>query len=49
MADLTARGVEFTTGVEQAGFGRLTRFRIPGAGEMGLYQPRHPTAYDLPV
>jgi catechol 2,3-dioxygenase-like lactoylglutathione lyase family enzyme len=47
VADLQARGVEFTAPIEQAGFGMLTRFRVPGAGEMGLYQPRHPTAFDL--
>jgi hypothetical protein len=21
----------------------VTRFKIPGAGEMGLYEPRHPS------
>ena len=31
----------------QAGFGLLTSIRIPGGGEIGLYQPRHRTAYDL--
>ena len=47
VADLTAKGIEFTTPVEDQGFGLLTRLRIPGAGEVGLYQPKHPTAYDL--
>jgi catechol 2,3-dioxygenase-like lactoylglutathione lyase family enzyme len=47
VADLTAKGVEFTTDVESQGFGLLVRLRVPGAGEIGLYQPRHPTAYDL--
>jgi predicted enzyme related to lactoylglutathione lyase len=47
IADLESKGVEFTTGIEQAGFGQMTRLRVPGAGEIGLYQPRHPTAYDL--
>jgi hypothetical protein len=47
VAELTAKGVEFTGPVENQGFGRLTRFRVPGAGEIGLYQPRHPVAYDL--
>jgi len=46
-ADLAARGAEFATGIEVAGFGRTTRMRVPGAGEMLLYQPRHPVAYDL--
>jgi hypothetical protein len=47
VADLEARGVEFTGPIEDQGFGYLTRLRVPGAGEIGLYQPKHPTAYDL--
>jgi predicted enzyme related to lactoylglutathione lyase len=47
VAELQAKGVEFTTGIEQAGFGLMTRLRVPGAGEIGLYQPLHPVAYGL--
>ena len=47
VADLTKKGVEFTSPIENQGFGLLTRFRVPGAGEIGLYQPRHVTAYDI--
>jgi catechol 2,3-dioxygenase-like lactoylglutathione lyase family enzyme len=47
VADLTAKGVEFTTPVEDQGFGMLARLQVPGAGEIGLYQPKHPVAYDL--
>ena len=47
VTELAAKGVEFTAGIEQAGFGLTTRLRVPGAGEIGLYQPRHPVAYDL--
>jgi catechol 2,3-dioxygenase-like lactoylglutathione lyase family enzyme len=47
VADLTARGVEFTSPIENQGFGLLARLRVPGAGEIGIYQPRHPTAHDL--
>ncbi len=47
VADLMAQGVEFTTPIESQGFGLLVRLRVPGAGEIGLYQPRHPTAYDI--
>ena len=47
VAALTAKGVEFTGPVENQGFGLLTRLKVPGAGEIGLYQPRHATAYDL--
>ena len=46
MAELAARGAEFTTPVRQAGFGRATAIRIPGGGQIGLYQPSHKTAYD---
>jgi catechol 2,3-dioxygenase-like lactoylglutathione lyase family enzyme len=47
VAELESKGVEFTGGITDQGFGLMTRFRIPGAGEVGLYQPRHSTAYDL--
>ena len=47
VAGLAAKGVEFTTLVQDFGFGLLARLRVPGAGELGLYQPKHPTAYDL--
>lgn len=47
VADLTARGAEFTAPVTETRFGRLTRILVPGAGEIGLYQPSHATAYDL--
>ena len=47
VAELTSKGVEFTSEVENQGFGLLVRLSVPGAGEIGLYQPRHETAYDL--
>jgi predicted enzyme related to lactoylglutathione lyase len=47
VAELKARGVEFTSPIEEQGFGLLTRLRVPGAGEIGLYQPKHATAYEL--
>ena len=47
IADLTAKGAEFTAPVTEAGFGRRTSIRVPGGGEIGLYQPRHQTAYDI--
>jgi predicted enzyme related to lactoylglutathione lyase len=47
VADLTARGAEFTSPVTKTGFGLLTSLRVPGAGEIGLYEPSHRTAYDL--
>lgn len=44
---LTAKGVRFTEPVTDRGFGLMTALEVPGAGEIGLYEPRHPTAYDL--
>jgi len=43
MAELEAKGVEFVAPVTEAGFGRMTRMRVPGGGELGLYQPTHPS------
>jgi hypothetical protein len=47
VAELRAKGVDFLTAVEDRGFGLMTTMRVPGAGEVGLYEPKHPTAYDL--
>jgi hypothetical protein len=46
VAELTAEGVEFTKPVSDEGWGLITALRLPGGGELGLYEPRHPTAYD---
>jgi catechol 2,3-dioxygenase-like lactoylglutathione lyase family enzyme len=40
---LEARAVEFTGPVSDEGFGRLTYLRVPGFGELGLYEPHHPS------
>jgi catechol 2,3-dioxygenase-like lactoylglutathione lyase family enzyme len=39
--ELEAKGAEFTSPVEDQGFGLITRMKIPGAGEVSLYQPKH--------
>lgn len=41
-AELTAKGVEFTRPVQEARWGRVTALRLPGGGELALYEPRHP-------
>ena len=41
VAELEAKGVELTSPIIDAGFGRMTRLRVPGAGELGLYEPAH--------
>ena len=48
VAELAEKGVRFTSDVEQQGFGWVVGLDVPGAGSVGLYQPRHATAYDLP-
>lgn len=30
--------------VQEAAWGSLTRIRLPGGGDVGLYQPKHPLA-----
>ena len=45
--ELTAKGVEFAGPVSDQGFGLMTTLRLPGGGELGLYEPRHPTALSL--
>jgi catechol 2,3-dioxygenase-like lactoylglutathione lyase family enzyme len=47
MAELSAKGASFSGDVETASFGRTVKLRIPGAGDMVLYEPRHPEAYNL--
>ncbi len=43
VAGLKAKGVEFVSGITDESWGLLTRFKVPGAGQMGLYQPKHPS------
>ena len=43
MQSLAARGVTCSA-VEQARWGSVTNIRLPSGAEVGLYQPRHPTA-----
>ena len=47
VAELEAKGARFAGAVEDMGFGLGVNVEVPGAGEMLLYEPRHPTAYDL--
>jgi catechol 2,3-dioxygenase-like lactoylglutathione lyase family enzyme len=47
VAELAAKGVEFAEPISDEGWGRRTTIRLPGGGLLGLYEPRHPTAYDL--
>ena len=42
VGELTAKGVEFAGPVTDQGWGLLTAVKLPGGGELGLYEPRHP-------
>lgn len=44
--DLGAKGAEFEGTVQDRGFGRTVMMKVPGAGSMMVYEPRHPTAFD---
>jgi catechol 2,3-dioxygenase-like lactoylglutathione lyase family enzyme len=46
MAALRKTGV-FCSEVHEERWGSMTRLRLPGGGEIGLYQPKHPTALKL--
>ncbi|WP_308258165.1 VOC family protein [Pseudonocardia lacus] len=46
VAELTTRGARFTRPVRDDGWGLTISMEVPGAGEMTLYEPRHPVAYD---
>jgi predicted enzyme related to lactoylglutathione lyase len=44
VADLKAKGVELARPISDQGWGVVTAIRLPGGTELGLYEPRHPTA-----
>jgi catechol 2,3-dioxygenase-like lactoylglutathione lyase family enzyme len=44
VAELKKKGVKCAKPVDR-GYGIVTSFKVPGAGSIGLYQPRHPVAY----
>lgn len=46
MASLAQKGVQCSD-VQEARWGSITKMRLPGGGEVGLYQPKHPTALGL--
>lgn len=43
MRSLADRGV-VCSDIEEARWGSVTKIPLPGGGELGLYQPRHPMA-----
>ena len=43
---LGEKGVQCSD-VQEARWGSIVKIRLPGGGEVGLYQPKHPTALTL--
>jgi catechol 2,3-dioxygenase-like lactoylglutathione lyase family enzyme len=41
VAKLKERGVEFTSGIDDHGYGLVTHFKMPGDFTVQLYQPRY--------
>ena len=46
MSALDAKGIHCSA-VQEPPWGLLTTIKLPGGGELGLYQPKHPTAAKL--
>jgi catechol 2,3-dioxygenase-like lactoylglutathione lyase family enzyme len=46
MQELADKGVQCSA-VTEARWGSITSIQLPGGGELGLYQPKHPTALNL--
>jgi catechol 2,3-dioxygenase-like lactoylglutathione lyase family enzyme len=45
VAELRGRGVEFLRPITEERWGSVTAIALPGGGELGLYEPKHPTAH----
>lgn len=46
MAALAKKNVACSA-VHEERWGSITKLRLPGGGEIGLYQPKHPTAFKV--
>jgi catechol 2,3-dioxygenase-like lactoylglutathione lyase family enzyme len=46
MASLEKKGAKCSE-VREARWGSIAKIQLPGGGEVGLYQPKHPTAINL--
>ena len=47
MRALEKKGVEFARPVSDQGWGLVTAIKMPDGSELGLYQPKHPTALGM--
>jgi catechol 2,3-dioxygenase-like lactoylglutathione lyase family enzyme len=46
MASLAKKNVKCSK-VQEERWGSITKMQLPGGGKIGLYQPKHPTAFGL--
>jgi predicted enzyme related to lactoylglutathione lyase len=42
--ELRGRGAEVSRAIDEQAWGLVSAIKLPGGGELGLYEPRHPTA-----
>jgi catechol 2,3-dioxygenase-like lactoylglutathione lyase family enzyme len=47
MSALKKKGVACSE-IQEARWGSIAKISLPGGGQIGLYQPKHPTALSLP-
>ena len=47
LAELADKGVTISHPVSEQRWGLLATIKLPGGSDLSIYQPRHPTAYDL--
>jgi len=45
--ELKKKGVELASPIADRGWGLVTRLKLPSGDEIGLYEPKHPTALRL--
>jgi predicted enzyme related to lactoylglutathione lyase len=43
VTELERKGVEFTRPISHERWGLITAIKMPDGGQLGLYQPKHPT------
>jgi catechol 2,3-dioxygenase-like lactoylglutathione lyase family enzyme len=43
VAELEAKGVRFSGGIAEERWGSVTAIKLPSGGELGLYEPKHPS------
>ena len=44
VAELEAKGVEFSRPIAEERWGLVTAIALPGGSDLGLYEPKHPIA-----